>query len=151
MWARLQRLRATTFDLIWQEHAKDGPSAAEHVAAGDYLPREWLPYLPFPVLNPAQVEAAPHVADGAGHVLVVAPTGAGKTVIGMMAVLRAVLTEHRKAAWLVPQRSLTDELDRELEVWRRARDAGGEAVRRVRDRCPACEGCRPVGRDDGEI
>jgi helicase len=108
------------FDLIWQEHAEDGPTAADHVAAGDFLPDEWLPYLPFPMLNPAQVEAVPDVADGTGHVLVVAPTGAGKTVIGMMAALRAVLNERRKAAWLVPQRSLTDELDRQLETWRRA-------------------------------
>jgi helicase len=108
------------FDLIWQDHAEDEPTVAEYVAAGDHLPGAWLPYLPFPALNPAQAEAAPHVADGTGHVLVVAPTGAGKTVIGMMAALRAVLTERRKAAWLVPQRSLTDELDRELETWRRA-------------------------------
>ena len=105
---------------MWQEHAENGPTAAENVAAGEHVPAEWLSYLPFPTLNPAQVQAAPHVAAGAEHVLVVAPTGAGKTVIGMMAALRAVLGERRKAAWLVPQRSLTDELDRELEAWRRA-------------------------------
>lgn len=97
-------------------------------------------YLPYPLLNPAQVQAAPHVAGGGGHVVVVAPTGAGKTVIGMMAALRAVLQEGRKAAWLVPQRSLTDELDRELEAWRRhgmrvERLSGEYAVdaQRVRD------------------
>jgi helicase len=33
--------------------------------------------------------------------------------------LRAVVQRGRKAAWLVPQRSLTDELDRELAGWRR--------------------------------
>jgi len=107
------------FDLVWQAHTGGGQVAAA-CAAADHVPAEWLSYLPFPELNPAQVEAAPQVAAGAGHVLVVAPTGAGKTVIGMMAALRAVLTERRKAAWLVPQRSLTDELDRELEAWRRA-------------------------------
>ncbi len=36
----------------------------------------------------------------------------------MLAMLRAILGERCKAAWLVPQRSLTDELDRELENWR---------------------------------
>lgn len=106
------------FDLVWQAHADNGQAAVTSPAAG-HVPAEWLPYLPFPELNPAQVEAAPAVAIGQGHVLVVAPTGAGKTVIGMMAALRAVLGERRKAAWLVPQRSLTDELDRELETWRR--------------------------------
>src|SRR5699024_6825081 len=50
--------------------------------------------------------------------IVTAPTGAGKTVIGMMGVLRAILTKGKKAAWLVPQRSLTAELDRELDAWR---------------------------------
>jgi helicase len=52
------------------------------------------------------------------NLLVVAPTGAGKTVIGMAAALRAVVQQGRKAAWLVPQRSLTDELDGELSAWR---------------------------------
>ncbi|WP_405161489.1 DEAD/DEAH box helicase [Nocardia sp. NBC_01499] len=51
--------------------------------------------------------------------VVVVPTGAGKTVIGMVAVLHTVLEQHRKAAWLVPQRSLTDELNTELDSWRR--------------------------------
>ena len=37
----------------------------------------------------------------------------------MVAALQAH-TSGRKAAWLVPQRSLTDELDRELDTWRRA-------------------------------
>ncbi|WP_234391700.1 DEAD/DEAH box helicase [Streptomyces sp. CB02613] len=55
--------------------------------------------------------------DGRGHLVVVAPTGAGKTPIGMVAALEAY-ARGRKAAWLVPQRSLTDELDRDLQLWR---------------------------------
>jgi helicase len=70
------------------------------------------------VLNPAQAEALPHVFARDENLLVVAPTGAGKTVIGMAAALRTVVQQGRKSAWLVPQRSLTDELDRELAGWR---------------------------------
>ncbi|WP_354596479.1 DEAD/DEAH box helicase [Streptomyces sp. JL1001] len=55
--------------------------------------------------------------EGRGHLVVVAPTGAGKTPIGMVAALEAY-ARGRKAAWLVPQRSLTDELDRDLQLWR---------------------------------
>jgi helicase len=58
----------------------------------------------------------------------------------MVAALHTVLAWGRKAAWLVPQRSLTDELDRELQAWRDAglrveRLSGEYAVdlRRVRD------------------
>lgn len=86
--------------------------------AADHLPAGWLPYLPFPTLNPAQTQTAPHITDTDQSVIVTAPTGAGKTVVGMMAVLKAILDKGKKAAWLVPQRSLTAELDRELEAWR---------------------------------
>jgi helicase len=107
------------FELTWQAHDDIPQIPAEDVPAGEHVPAAWIPYLPYSKLNPAQVQAAPHVVEGSEHVLVVAPTGAGKTVIGMMAALRAVLREGRKAAWLVPQRSLTDELNRDLETWRR--------------------------------
>jgi ATP-dependent DNA helicase len=137
VWAAAAR---DAFDVMWQAHADEAPAVATQVPAEEHVPHEWLAFLPFPTLNPAQVQAAPHVVSGTGHVVVVAPTGAGKTVIGMMAALRAVLGEGRKAAWLVPQRSLTDELDRELETWRRQgmrieRLSGEYAVdvQRVRD------------------
>lgn len=86
--------------------------------AATYLPDHYLPYLPFPTLNPAQVQTAPHVTDTDTSLVITAPTGAGKTVIGMMAVLKGILDKGKKAAWLVPQRSLTAELDQELDTWR---------------------------------
>lgn len=106
------------FELAWDSH--DGPFTPDWtpVDAASLVPPAWVPYLGRPTLNPAQVEAAPHILRGESHVVVVAPTGSGKTIIGMLAALKAILGDGRKAAWLVPQRSLTDELDRELSTWR---------------------------------
>ncbi len=105
------------FELVWLAHEPTDDDAAP-VPAADLVPPEWVDYLPFPTLNPAQAHAAPAVLGGDEHLVVTAPTGAGKTVVGMLAALRAILGDKRKAAWLVPQRSLTDELDRELAAWR---------------------------------
>ncbi|MFJ6671672.1 DEAD/DEAH box helicase [Actinosynnema sp. NPDC091369] len=112
--ARAARL---AFEVVWDLHAPAGP-IPDPVPASRFVPDDWARFLPFPVLNPAQAQAAPHLVDGDSHLLITAPTGAGKTAMGMLAVLKAILHEGRKAAWLVPQRSLTDELDRELETWR---------------------------------
>jgi len=107
------------FEVIWDAHGDDlSGSEPPYVPASELVPGEWLGYLPYATLNPAQAQAAPLVLGTNDHLVVTAPTGAGKTVVGMLAVLRAILAEGRKAAWLVPQRSLTDELDRELEAWR---------------------------------
>ncbi|MFE0045622.1 DEAD/DEAH box helicase [Streptomyces albireticuli] len=89
-----------------------------YIPVADLVPADWAGLLPYPAFNPAQAEAVPAVMESDAHLIVVAPTGAGKTPIGMVAALRAH-AQGRKAAWLVPQRSLTDELDRELESWRR--------------------------------
>ncbi|WP_306745129.1 DEAD/DEAH box helicase [Saccharothrix yanglingensis] len=112
--ARAARL---AFEVLWDLHEPAG-EAPDPVPVDGAVPADWIRFLPFPVLNPAQAQAAPHLVDGDSHLLITAPTGAGKTAMGMLAVLKAILEEGRKAAWLVPQRSLTDELDRELETWR---------------------------------
>jgi helicase len=105
------------FEISWDAHEPDD-TEDRFLPAGDLVPSPWLDYLPHEHLNPAQAEAAPVIVGSGDHVVVAAPTGAGKSVVGMLAVLRAILDDGRKAAWLVPQRSLTDELDRELESWR---------------------------------
>lgn len=106
------------FEKIWDAH--DDVLLDHHplpVPAAEVVPAPWLPYLPFDTLNPAQAQAAPVVLASAEHIIATAPTGAGKTLVGMLATLWAILGEGRKAAWLVPQRSLTEELGRELETW----------------------------------
>jgi helicase len=106
------------FDLMWQAHASAEPGSFHSVPTGDIVPAGWVRYFPYPVLNPAQAQTVPEILNYDGNLVVVAPTGAGKTVIGMAAALRTILQQGRKSAWLVPQRSLTDELDRELQIWR---------------------------------
>ncbi len=107
------------FELMWDVHAEPQDFGWEPVDAAHLVPDEWGQYLPYPTLNPVQAPAVPTVLATKAHVVLTAPTGAGKTVVGMLAALKAILAEHRKAAWLVPQRSLTDELDRDLAAWRR--------------------------------
>ncbi len=105
------------FARTWDTLSAPLDTATPYSDAREHLPAEWAHYLPFPTLNPAQVQAAPTLVSDRNAV-VVAPTGAGKTVIGMIAALREIVSQGGKAAWLVPQRSLTAELDRELDHWR---------------------------------
>lgn len=92
-------------------------SLAEYEPATEYIPEAMARFLPYPTLNPAQAQAAPLIM-GDKPVMIVAPTGAGKTVIGMMSAIKEILRNGKKAAWLVPQRTLTAELDRDLQKWR---------------------------------
>jgi helicase len=107
------------FDLMWHDHTAAQGIPDQPVPAERVVPTRWAGFLPHRMLNPAQAEAIPHIMGSDEHLIVVAPTGAGKTVIGMAAALRTIFEQGRKAAWLVPQRSLTDELNRELDDWRR--------------------------------
>lgn len=106
------------FALQW-DALEELPEDAEdaYVPVADLVPPGWSQFLKYPTFNPAQVDAVPAILEDDGNVVVVAPTGAGKTPIGMVAALKAN-AQGRKAAWLVPQRSLTDELDQELDLWR---------------------------------
>jgi helicase len=106
------------FDAAWRGSQAMAGSGDGSVPTAALVPAELLRFLPFPVLNPAQAQALPEVFGHDENLLVVAPTGAGKTVVGMAAALRTIVQQGRKSAWLVPQRSLTDELDRELAAWR---------------------------------
>jgi helicase len=107
------------FELFWR-------AAAGQVAAGEeqwlhpskLLPAELLPFFAdIPRLNPMQAMALPVVLSTSGHVVVGARTGAGKTLVGAAAALRAILVEGRKAVWLTPARSLAAELDTKFKQW----------------------------------
>lgn len=107
------------FAKTWDALSAPLDSSPCYEDAHQHLPADWVRFLPFPTLNPAQVQALPAIMSGR-QVVIVAPTGAGKTAVGMIAALREIKADRpRKVAWLVPQRSLTAELDRELDVWRR--------------------------------
>jgi helicase len=107
------------FDMAWQRPTAAGEQQPTSTSVHELLPAGWVDYFPYPTFNPAQTQALPEVLGDDDNLVIVAPTGAGKTVIGMAAALKAILQHRRKAAWLVPQRSLTDELDRDLDLWRR--------------------------------
>ncbi|WP_414641610.1 DEAD/DEAH box helicase [Actinocrinis sp.] len=111
------RSARAAFEALWDTQAAADEPATTPLS--EVVPEPWFGYFPYPSLNPAQRQAIPEILGNDENVIVLAPTGAGKTVVGMAAALRAILEQGRKAAWLVPQRSLTDELDRDLDLWRR--------------------------------
>lgn len=104
------------FAVTWDALTADIADAVYEDASA-HVPEDLARCLPYPTVNPAQAQAAPYVM-GDKPVMVVAPTGAGKTVIGMMAASKEIKHNGRKAAWLVPQRTLTAELDKDLQKWR---------------------------------
>ncbi|MDA8439583.1 MAG: DEAD/DEAH box helicase [Propionibacterium sp.] len=72
----------------------------------DPVPADFVAGYDFP-LDPYQVEACRHVRDGRG-VLVAAPTGAGKTVVGEFAVWAAVHS-GRKCFYTTPIKALSNQ------------------------------------------
>ncbi|MDY6810205.1 MAG: DEAD/DEAH box helicase [Actinomycetota bacterium] len=83
------------------------------------IPPTLLPYLDrFDQLNPLQSKAVPAVLNTSGHVMVVAPTSSGKTLIGEVAALRSILLENRPAVWLLPARALAAEVAATAARWR---------------------------------
>lgn len=69
-------------------------------------------------LNPLQSKAVPAVLATPGHVMVVAPTSAGKTLIGEVAALRSIVGDDKPAVWLLPARALAAEIGETARRWR---------------------------------
>lgn len=120
-WSSPEQVSAASARFLdtWEQFAaldrQRGEQAA--VAARTVIPVEWLPLLKYSTLNPFQADVAPAILSAEGHVIVVAPTGAGKTVIGELALIRAVKQDRRKGVWLVPARALAGELGGLRERW----------------------------------
>ncbi|MDQ1250245.1 MAG: hypothetical protein QG597_4624 [Actinomycetota bacterium] len=110
---------ADMFERAWTELSGLDRQRGEEVAvaARAVVPDSILPLLEHQRLNPFQADVAPAVLSTTGHVVVVAPTGAGKSLIGELAILRAVKLDKRKAVWLVPARALASELGRLRKRW----------------------------------
>ncbi|KXP08706.1 DEAD/DEAH box helicase [Tsukamurella pseudospumae] len=83
------------------------------------VPEKLRPFMTrYSRLNPLQSKAVPAVLHTSGHVMVVAPTSAGKTLIGEIAVLRSIIEEGRPAVWLLPARALAAEIGDATRRWR---------------------------------
>lgn len=57
------------------------------------------------------------VFGGDAALVVTAPTGSGKTMIGEASVLKAIRLQQRKAVYITPFRALTRELHGAFERW----------------------------------
>lgn len=86
--------------------------------ASALVPPELRKYLAsFDRLNPLQSKALPVVLSTTGHVMVVAPTSAGKTLIGEAAALRSIVSDGKPAVWLLPARALAAEVAEIARRW----------------------------------
>lgn len=87
--------------------------------AQELIPTELRPYLDrFDTLNPLQSAAVPAVLRTDRHLMVVAPTSSGKTLVGEVAALRSIINERKPAVWLLPARALAAEIAATTARWR---------------------------------
>ncbi|MBO0981612.1 DEAD/DEAH box helicase [Microbacterium sp. SD291] len=86
--------------------------------ASTLIPPQLRKYLDqFDRLNPLQSMAVPVVLSTTGHVMVVAPTSSGKTLIGEVAALRSIVSDGKPAVWLLPARALAAEVAEIARRW----------------------------------
>ena len=71
--------------------------------------------IPYKKLNPLQSLCARHALYGKENLLVIAPTGSGKTLVGILALLSAAICQDAKAVWLVPSRALAKEITEKIK------------------------------------
>jgi len=82
------------------------------------IPPQLRKYLTrFDRLNPLQSRAVPRVLATDGHIMVVAPTSSGKTLIGEVAALRSIVSDGKPAVWLLPARALAAEVAAIARRW----------------------------------
>lgn len=106
------------FEVLLEKRAAASVGDSVWTAASTLIPPTLQKYLTrFDRLNPLQSMAVPAVLTTPGHVMVVAPTSAGKTLIGEVAALRSIITERRRAVWLLPARALAAEVAETTRRW----------------------------------
>ncbi len=94
------------------------PDEEGWAAASALIPPALQKYLDrFDRLNPLQAKAVPVVLSTTGHVMVVAPTSSGKTLIGEVAALRSIVSDGKPAVWLLPARALAAEMAETARRW----------------------------------
>ncbi len=76
---------------------------------------EILDLIKWPKLNALQSKVCRHVLYGNENLLIISPTGSGKTLIGELAIYRAILFNKKRAVWIVPSRALAGEIVQSLK------------------------------------
>lgn len=71
--------------------------------------------IPFSRLNPLQSLCTRHALYGKENLLIIAPTGSGKTLVGILGLLSAAICQDAKAVWLVPSRALAKEITAKIK------------------------------------
>lgn len=89
------------------ERYAEARAAAQHPQTRAFAERQRFD------LDPFQIEACQSLEDGHG-VLVAAPTGAGKTIVGEFAIHLAMQTPGEKAFYTTPMKALSNQKFREL-------------------------------------
>lgn len=104
--------------LVGETRRLSSDDDAAWTPASTLIPAPLQKYLDrFDRLNPLQSRAVPAVLSTSGHVMVVAPTSSGKTLIGEVAALRSIVTEGKPAVWLLPARALAAEVAEIARRW----------------------------------
>lgn len=106
------------FAVLWETDPTVAAAGEEiWTDAATVVPAELQVCLGRTRLNPLQAKALPVVFGSTGSIVVTAPTGAGKTLVGVAAALKAVKLDRRKAVIVSPARALTKELGETLKRW----------------------------------
>ena len=103
------------FEIQWRELESDAAAGEEEWTAADQIvPEELLDLLGGQRLNPLQSKALPVVFGSEISMIVTAPTGAGKTMVGEAACFKAIKLGGLKAAFIAPGRARAHEYLEEL-------------------------------------